>query len=82
MNVKDGALQTSVCNSLEAALSCNNALKQGSGRKIVDELAAQGPFIRRPSARGVAEEALGADMNVRAFVPLLNALASLDVSRP
>jgi hypothetical protein len=40
MNVKSEAMQMSVCNSLEAGsiLQCR---KQGSGRKIVDGLAAQ-----------------------------------------
>jgi tRNA-splicing ligase RtcB len=41
-------------------LSRHAALKQWSRRKIIDDLAAQGIFIRSPLARGVAEEAPGA----------------------
>jgi hypothetical protein len=64
-------------NSLEAALFCNAALKQGSGRKIVDELAAQDPLSgdRRPEVS--RKKRLGV-----AFVPLPNVLGSLDMSRP
>ncbi len=36
------------------------------GRKIVDDLAAQGILIRSPSSRGVAEEAPGAYKDVGA----------------
>ena len=43
-------------------------LKRWSGRRIVDELAAQGILIRSPSTRGVAEEAPGAYKDVGAVV--------------
>ena len=49
-------------------MSRHAALKQWSGRKIVDDLAAQGILIRSPSTRGVAEEAPGAYKDVDAVV--------------
>src|SRR5262249_49866012 len=39
-----------------------------SGRKVVDDLTAQGIMIRSPSSRGVAEEAPGAYKDVGAVV--------------
>ncbi len=48
---------SSACHGAGRALSRHAALKQWSGRKIVDDLAAQGILIRSPSSRGVAEEA-------------------------
>jgi RNA-splicing ligase RtcB len=67
MNIKDGVMQTSQSAiHYRQGLSCNSALKQWSGCKIVDELAAQEVLIRRPSTRGIAEESPGADMDVRA----------------
>jgi tRNA-splicing ligase RtcB len=47
-------------------LSRHAALKQWSGRAIVDDLAAKGIIIRSPSMRGVAEEAPGAYKDVGA----------------
>jgi tRNA-splicing ligase RtcB len=49
-------------------LSRHAALKQWSGRKIIDDLAAAGILIRSPSTRGVAEEAPGAYKDVGAVV--------------
>ncbi len=54
--------------SMGRALSRHAALKHWSGRKIVDDLAAQGILIRSPSTRGVAEEAPGAYKDVGAVV--------------
>jgi tRNA-splicing ligase RtcB len=59
---------SSACHGAGRALSRHAALKQWSGRKIVDELAAQGILIRSPSTRGVAEEAPGAYKDVGAVV--------------
>jgi tRNA-splicing ligase RtcB (3'-phosphate/5'-hydroxy nucleic acid ligase) len=59
---------SSGCHGAGRALSRHAALKQWSGRKIMDELAAQGILIRSPSARGVAEEAPGAYKDVGAVV--------------
>ncbi len=59
---------SSACHGAGRALSRHAALKQWSGRKIVDELAAQGILIRSPSSRGVAEEAPGAYKDVGAVV--------------
>jgi tRNA-splicing ligase RtcB len=50
------------------AMSRHAALRQWSGRKIVDDLALQGILIRSPSTRGVAEEAPGAYKNADAVV--------------
>ena len=59
---------SSACHGAGRALSRHAALKQWSGRKIVDDLAAQGILIRSPSSRGVAEEAPGAYKDVGAVV--------------
>ena len=59
---------SSACHGAGRALSRHAALKQWSGRKIVDELAGQGILIRSPSTRGVAEEAPGAYKDVSAVV--------------
>lgn len=59
---------SSACHGAGRALSRHAALKQWSGRKIVDDLATQGILIRSPSTRGVAEEAPGAYKDVDAVV--------------
>jgi len=59
---------SSACHGAGRALSRHAALKQWSGRKIVDDLASQGILIRSPSTRGVAEEAPGAYKDVGAIV--------------
>ena len=59
---------SSACHGAGRALSRHAALKQWSGRKIVDDLAAKGILIRSPSTRGVAEEAPGAYKDVGAVV--------------
>jgi tRNA-splicing ligase RtcB len=59
---------SSACHGAGRALSRHAALKQWSGRKIIDDLAAQGILIRSPSTRGVAEEAPGAYKDVNAVV--------------
>ena len=59
---------SSACHGAGRALSRHAALKQWSGRKIVDDLASQGILIRSPSTRGVAEEAPGAYKDVGAVV--------------
>ncbi len=59
---------SSACHGAGRALSRHAALRQWSGRKIVDDLAAQGVLIRSPSSRGVAEEAPGAYKDVAAVV--------------
>ena len=58
----------SACHGAGRALSRHAALKQWSGRKIVDDLAAHGILIKSPSTRGVAEEAPGAYKDVGAVV--------------
>ena len=58
----------SACHGAGRAMSRHAALKQWSGRKIVDDLAASGILIRSPSTRGVAEEAPGAYKDVGAVV--------------
>jgi tRNA-splicing ligase RtcB len=59
---------SSACHGAGRAMSRHAALKQWSGRKIVDDLAAAGILIRSPSQRGVAEEAPGAYKDVGAVV--------------
>jgi len=59
---------SSACHGAGRALSRHAAFKRWSGRKIVDDLAAQGILIRTPSTRGVAEEAPGAYKDVGAVV--------------
>jgi tRNA-splicing ligase RtcB len=59
---------SSACHGAGRALSRHAALQQWSGRKIIDDLAAQGILIRSPSTRGVAEEAPGAYKDVGAVV--------------
>jgi tRNA-splicing ligase RtcB len=59
---------SSACHGAGRAMSRHAALKQWSGRKIQDELAAQGILIRSPSTRGIAEEAPGAYKDVGAVV--------------
>jgi len=59
---------SSACHGAGRALSRHAALKQWSGRKVIDDLAAQGILIRSPSTRGVAEEAPGAYKDVAAVV--------------
>jgi tRNA-splicing ligase RtcB len=57
---------SSACHGAGRALSRHAALRQWSGRAIVDELAEKGIIIRSPSMRGVAEEAPGAYKDVGA----------------
>jgi tRNA-splicing ligase RtcB len=57
---------SSACHGAGRALSRHAALKQWSGRAIVDELGSKGIIIRSPSMRGVAEEAPGAYKDVGA----------------
>jgi tRNA-splicing ligase RtcB len=59
---------SSACHGAGRAMSRHAALKQWSGRKIQDELAARGILIRSPSTRGIAEEAPGAYKDVDAVV--------------
>jgi tRNA-splicing ligase RtcB len=59
---------SSACHGAGRAMSRHAALKQWSGRKIVDDLKSQGILIRSPSTRGVAEEAPGAYKDVGAVV--------------
>lgn len=58
----------SACHGAGRAMSRHAALKQWSGRKVVDDLAASGIIIRSQSTRGVAEEAPGAYKDVGAVV--------------
>ena len=59
---------SSACHGAGRAMSRHAALKRWSGRRIVDDLAAEGILIRSPSSRGVAEEAPGAYKDVNAVV--------------
>lgn len=59
---------SSACHGAGRAMSRHQALKNWQGRKVVDDLAAQGILVRSPSSRGVAEEAPGAYKDVTAVV--------------
>jgi tRNA-splicing ligase RtcB len=59
---------SSACHGAGRALSRHAALRQWSGRQIMDDLAAKGILIRSPSTRGVAVEAPGAYKDVGAVV--------------
>jgi tRNA-splicing ligase RtcB len=59
---------SSACHGAGRAMSRHAATRLWRGRKVVDELAAQGIMVRSPSMRGVAEEAPGAYKDVGAVV--------------
>ncbi|PWB59620.1 MAG: RNA-splicing ligase RtcB [Bradyrhizobiaceae bacterium] len=59
---------SSACHGAGRAMSRHAALRHWSGRRIVDELAAQGILVKSVSTRGVAEEAPGAYKDVGAVV--------------
>jgi tRNA-splicing ligase RtcB len=59
---------SSACHGAGRAMSRHQAMRQWSGRQVVDDLAARGILIRSPSQRGVAEEAPGAYKDVSAVV--------------
>jgi tRNA-splicing ligase RtcB len=58
----------SACHGAGRAMSRSEAMKHWRGRKVIDELAAQGILVRSPSMRGIAEEAPGAYKDVTAVV--------------
>jgi tRNA-splicing ligase RtcB len=58
----------SACHGAGRSMSRHAATRQWAGRKVVDDLAGRGIFIRSPSLRGVAEEAPGAYKDVAAVV--------------
>jgi len=66
--VAGGGAFGSACHGAGRAMSRHAALKQWSGRKIQDDLRAQGILVRSPSTRGIAEEAPGAYKDVAAVV--------------
>jgi tRNA-splicing ligase RtcB len=57
---------SSACHGAGRAMSRHAAAKLWGGRKVCDDLFAQGIVIRSPSMRGVAEEAPGAYKDVSA----------------
>ncbi|MCG6932388.1 MAG: RtcB family protein [Gallionella sp.] len=58
----------SACHGAGRAMSRHQALRNWSGRKVVDDLEGHGILVRSPSMRGVAEEAPGAYKDVSAVV--------------
>ncbi len=58
----------SACHGAGRAMSRHQALRNWSGRNVVDDLAGRGILIRSPSLRGVAEEAPGAYKDVSEVV--------------
>ena len=59
---------SSACHGAGRRMSRHAASRAFGGRKVVDDLRAQGVIIKSPSLRGVAEEAPGAYKDVRAVV--------------
>jgi tRNA-splicing ligase RtcB (3'-phosphate/5'-hydroxy nucleic acid ligase) len=59
---------SSACHGAGRAMSRHQALKNWSGRAVVDGLAQRGILVRSPSMRGVAEEAPDAYKDVSAVV--------------
>ena len=59
---------SSACHGAGRAMSRRQAMKQFSGRQVVDDLALRGIVIRSPSQRGVAEEAPAAYKDVNRVV--------------
>jgi tRNA-splicing ligase RtcB len=69
----EAAAFSSSCHGAGRAMSRHQALRQWSGRQLVDQLAARGIIVRSPSQRGVAEEAPGAYKDVTAVVDAAHA---------
>lgn len=59
---------SSACHGAGRQMSRHQALKNWSGRQVIDELRARGIIVKSPSQRGVAEEAPGAYKDVGAVV--------------
>ncbi|RPI44353.1 MAG: RtcB family protein [Betaproteobacteria bacterium] len=64
---------SSACHGAGRAMSRHQALRNWSGRQVIDQLAARNILIRSPSQRGVAEEAPGAYKDVAAVVDAAHA---------
>lgn len=62
--VEENPAFSSASHGAGRSMSRHQALKQWRGRELVDQLAAEGIFIRSRSMRGVAEEAPGAYKDV------------------
>ncbi len=59
---------SSACHGAGRQMSRHQALKNWSGRQVIDELRGRGIIIKSPSQRGVAEEAPGAYKDVSAVI--------------
>jgi tRNA-splicing ligase RtcB len=59
---------SSACHGAGRRMSRHAATRAWSGRKVIDDLRAQGIIVKSPSLRGVAEEAPGAYKDVHAVV--------------
>jgi tRNA-splicing ligase RtcB len=59
---------SSACHGAGRAMSRHAAARLWRGRKVVDDLAAEGIIVRSPSSRGIAEEAPGAYKDVTEVV--------------
>jgi tRNA-splicing ligase RtcB len=64
---------SSACHGAGRAMSRHQALREYSGRQVVDDLAKRGILIRSPSMRGIAEEAPDAYKDVAAVVDAADA---------
>jgi tRNA-splicing ligase RtcB len=58
----------SACHGAGRRMSRHQALRRWRGRKVVDQLAAEGILVRSTSMRGIAEEAPGAYKDIGAVV--------------
>lgn len=58
----------SVVHGAGRVMSRNQAVKQWTGREVIDELGRRGILVRSPSPRGIAEEAPGAYKDVSEVV--------------
>jgi tRNA-splicing ligase RtcB len=58
----------SACHGAGRRMSRHQALRRWRGRKVVDQLAAEGVLVRSTSMRGIAEEAPGAYKDIGAVV--------------
>ncbi|MGE5323877.1 MAG: RtcB family protein [Actinomycetota bacterium] len=67
-DASEGRAFSSACHGAGRSMSRHAATRKWSGRRLVDELAAQGIIVKSPSLRGVAEEAPLAYKDVDAVV--------------
>lgn len=70
----EGLAFSSACHGAGRAMSRHQAMKNWSGRQLIDSLSARGVLVRTPSQRAVAEEAPLAYKDVSAVVQTADVL--------